>query len=334
MTVPERPVLVAPDSFKGTFSAPEVADALAEGLAGAGARPVRCPVADGGEGTADILRLARGGARRWADATDPLGRPVRAGYVVLDDGTAVVEVAAASGLTLVDPAERDAERASSRGTGELVAAAVDDGARAILVAAGGSATTDGGLGAIEAIAATGGLRGVPLTVLCDTDIPFEAAAPVYAPQKGADEAAVERLALRLDDLAGALPRDPRGRPHTGAAGGLAGGLWAQLGATLEPGAAHVLHSVGFDERLAAAGGVVTGEGRLDAQSAMGKVTGEVARRAVAAGVTCWAVVGSSALTGTGPFHEVLEATDRRALREAGASVGAQLAGARGPRARR
>ena len=166
------------------------------------------------------------------------------------DGTeAAIEVAAASGLTLLDPEERDPERASSAGTGELIAAAAGQGARRILVAAGGSATTDGGRGAIDALEAAGGLRDARLEVLCDTSIPFERAADVFAPQKGASPEQVERLAARLVAEAGALPRDPRGRALTGAAGGLSGGLWAAFGAHLVLGAAFVLGVVGFDRRL-------------------------------------------------------------------------------------
>ena len=166
------------------------------------------------------------------------------------EGTeAVVEVAAASGLGLVDPNERDPERASSAGTGELIAAAVVAGARRILVAAGGSATTDGGRGAIDAIEAAGGLRDARLEVLCDTSVPFERAAEVFAPQKGASPEQVERLTARLVAEAGALPRDPRGRAMTGAAGGISGGLWAALGAHLVLGATFVLGVVGFDRRL-------------------------------------------------------------------------------------
>src|SRR5204862_7403435 len=159
-----------------------------------------------------------------------------------------------------------------------IAAAVEDGAKRILVAAGGSATTDGGRGAIDALQAAGGLKGASLELLCDTSVPFERAAEVFAPQKGADPPEVERLIDRLIALAGALPRDPRGRAMTGAAGGLSGGLWAALGAHLVLGSTFVLGVVGFDRRLEEASAVITGEGRLDAQSREGKLTSEVARR--------------------------------------------------------
>jgi glycerate kinase len=227
---------------------------------------------------------------------DPLGRPIEASYALLRDGSeAAVEVAAASGLGLVDDQERDAERAASAGTGELIVAAARAGAGRILVAAGGSATTDGGRGAIEAIEAAGGIGDTHLEVLCDTSVPFERAAEVFAPQKGASPEQVERLTSRLAAEAGALPRDPRGRAMTGAAGGLSGGLWAALGAHLAPGAAFVLGVVGFDRRLENADAVVTGEGRVDRQSREGKLTGQVARRCRESGVPCHVIAGEIAL---------------------------------------
>jgi glycerate 2-kinase len=291
------PVLVAPDSFKGTLRAPQVAAAIGRGLEAAGLPPPDlCPVADGGDGTMEVLLLALGGETAGAQVGDPLGRPVRAGFALVEaGGTAIVEVAQASGLHLVAPAERDAEAATSRGTGELVCAAIDAGAQVVLMAAGGSATTDGGAGAIEAIAERGGLRGATLVVLCDVRTPFERAAEVFAPQKGADPAAVTRLARRLDALADRLPRDPRGQPLTGAAGGLAGGLWAAFGARLEPGAPFVLNVLGFDVRMRAARAVIVGEGRLDAQTLAGKAAGEIATRARQAGVPCHAIVGQDSL---------------------------------------
>src|SRR3954452_19936409 len=169
------PVLVAPDSFKGTLRAAEVASSVAAGLERAGlVPPDRCPVADGGEGTLEILLTALGGQTAGAAATDPLGRPVRAGFGLIEDGgTAIVEVAEASGLHRVAEEERDAVAATSRGTGELIVAAAAAGAAVILVAAGGSATTDGGAGALQAIEEAGGLQGAQLVVLCDVRTPFE-----------------------------------------------------------------------------------------------------------------------------------------------------------------
>jgi glycerate 2-kinase len=308
-------LLVAPDSFKGTYSAAEVAAAICAGAGDADA----CPVADGGEGTLDAL----GGSRVVVTVLDPLGRPVEATYGV-SGSRAVVEMAAAGGLHLVSEAERDAEAASTYGVGELIAAAVSGGASEVVVAVGGSATSDGGAGAVEALRAAGGLRGARLIVVCDVTTPFERAAIVYGPQKGASPEAVERLTARLNALAETYPRDPRGVPMTGAAGGLSGGLWAAFGAELVPGAAWVLDAVGFDARLARCSGVVTGEGRLDAQTFEGKLVGEVAARARAAGKPVHAVVGSTALspaeTDALGLASVTVASDLPALRAAGAAL--------------
>jgi glycerate kinase len=295
--MPSAPVLLlAPDSFKGTFPAATVAEALAVGVVAADGWPDRCPVADGGEGTLDVLVNARGGYVSLADAHDPLGRPCRGRVGRFAGGTvAVVETADASGLALVAEDERDGEAASTYGTGELLVAAARAGSRKILLGVGGSATTDGGRGAIEAIHAGGGLRGAELVILCDVTTSYEHAARVFGPQKGADEAAVERLTQRLHGQAARLPRDPRGVPMTGAAGGLAGGLWAEFGATLVPGASAVLDAVGFDERLALATAVVAGEGRIDRQSLEGKIVGEIARRAACAGVPLHVVAGRDSL---------------------------------------
>ncbi|HEX3562649.1 MAG TPA: glycerate kinase, partial [Solirubrobacterales bacterium] len=272
-----------------------MAEDVGRGLERAGAPADRCPAADGGDGTAAVLVPAMDGELRSAPAHDPLGRPIEAEYGLVRDGsTAIVEVAAASGLDLVGEAERDPERASSAGTGELIVASIEAGASRVLVAAGGSATTDGGRGAIDALEKTG-LRGAKLEVLCDTSVPFELAAETFAPQKGASPEQVERLTSRLVAEAGALPRDPRGRPMTGAAGGLSGGLWAALGAHLVPGATFVLGVLGFDRRLEEADAVITGEGRLDEQSLAGKLPGEIARRCRAAGVPLHAIVGQMAL---------------------------------------
>jgi glycerate kinase len=295
--------------------------------------PDLCPVADGGEGTLDALLPALGGEVLGASAHDPLGRPLRTGFGLVEDGgTAIVETAAASGLHLVAEGERDAWAASTYGTGELIAAAVDAGAAVVIVAVGGSATTDGGAGAVEAIEERGGLRGARLVVLCDVRTPYEDAARVFAPQKGADAATVARLERRLGELAGRWPRDPRGVPMTGAAGGLSGGLWAALGATLEPGAPWVLDTLGFDGRMRAARAVVTGEGRLDEQTLQGKLVGEIGTRARQAGVPLHAVVGQDRLDAFGKriidLQRVHEATDLAAMEAAGEALGADLAAGR------
>jgi glycerate kinase len=313
------PVLVAPDSFKGTFSATEVAAALALGLRAGGREAEELPVADGGEGTMDALVSALGGEVRTADASGPLGRPVKASFALLPDGRAVVETAQASGLGLVEEDERDPWAASTRGTGELIAAAVAAGADRVVVTVGGSATTDGGAGALEALEEAG--SDPELEELCDVRTPYEDAARVFAPQKGADPEMVERLTRRLNELAEAAPRDPRGEPMTGAAGGRSGGLWAHRGAVLRPGAAYVLDTIGFDERMRAAAFVVTGEGRLDEQTLEGKIVGEVATRCRQRGVGCHAVVGRNALD---PFRERILALE--SVTEAGTLEDLEAAG--------
>jgi glycerate kinase len=315
-------VLVAPDSFKGTFSANEVAEAVGEGLREVG-RPVDlCPVADGGEGTLEALRPASGGELRTVAVHDPLGRRLDASFLLSEDGrTAIVETASASGLGLVPVGERDSFVASTAGTGELIAAAVAAGARTVLLGVGGSATTDGGAGAIDAIEAAGGLDGARLIVLCDVRTPFEDAARVFGPQKGADPEAVKRLTARLNRQARTMARDPRGIEMTGAAGGLSGGLWATFGAELVSGAAFVLDAVEFDRRMRAARAVITGEGRLDQQSLVGKLVSEIATRARQRGVPCDAVCGIRALDAMGArmldLEHILEATTLDELRRAG-----------------
>ena len=317
------PALVAPDSFKGTFSASEVAAAIASGLRAAGREAKELPVGDGGEGTMEVLLTALGGELRAAEASDPLGRPVEAVFALIEDGqVAVVETAQASGFALLDEDERDPWSASTRGTGELIAAAVEAGAERVIVTVGGSATMDGGAGALEALS-DAGVR-VDLDVLCDVRTPFEHAPRVYGPQKGASPTVVKRLEGRLDTLASTFRRDPRGKPMTGAAGGLSGGLWARHDARLHHGASYVLDAIGFDERMRAAAFVVTGEGRIDEQTLEGKIVGEVATRCRQNGVTCHAIVGK---IGLDPFEQrildlasVTEATTLDELRSAGRAL--------------
>jgi glycerate 2-kinase len=287
-----------------------VAAAIARGLRAAGREAVELPVADGGEGTLDALMSTLAGTIERESVSDPLGRPVEAAFGVIDDGaTAIVEMAQASGLGLVAEGERDAWAASTRGTGELIVSAVEAGATRVIVTVGGSATTDGGAGALEALAEAG--VEVEIDVLCDVRTPFEDAARVYGPQKGADPELVKRLTARLAEQAAAMRRDPRGVPLTGAAGGLAGALWAEHGAELNDGPAFVLGVLGFDERMREAAFVVTGEGRIDEQTLQGKLVGEVATRCRQAGVPCHGVVGKIDLE---PFDERI--LDFASLREA------------------
>jgi glycerate 2-kinase len=306
----ELPALVAPDSFKGTFSAREVAAAVARGLRAAGHDAEELPVADGGEGTLDALMSTLPGVVEHARVSDPLGRPVDAAFGLIDAGeTAIVEIAQASGLGLVAEEERDAWAASTRGTGELIAAAVEAGASRVIVTVGGSATTDGGSGALDALAEAEVT--VELDLLCDVRTPFEDAARVFGPQKGADAALVRKLTQRLERQGAAMRRDPRGVPMTGCGGGLSGALWSEYGARLHDGPAFVLGALGFDERMRAAAFVVTGEGCIDEQTLQGKLVGEVATRCRQAGVPCHGVVGKIDLD---PFSQRI--LDFASLRQA------------------
>jgi glycerate kinase len=283
--------LACPDKFKGTLTAAQAASAVARGLRTAGFDEVHeLPLADGGDGTLDALLAARGGSRRKATVTGPLGDAVEAEWALLSGGTAVVEMARASGLLLVE-GRNDPLRASTRGTGELIAAALRAKARRVIVAVGGSATTDGGLAALEALGWS--LGGAEVTVACDVSTPFLDAARVFAPQKGATDAQAELLGRRLARLADEYERrtgvDVRELPGAGAAGGLAGGL-AAIGARLEPGFDVVADAVDLADALDDVTLVVTGEGRLDGSSFEGKVVGGVLGWAADAGVPRAAVI--------------------------------------------
>jgi glycerate 2-kinase len=292
MNTSRRGVAVAcPDKFRGTLTAAEAAEAMARGLRTGGFDEVRTvPLADGGEGTLDALVAARRGVVRSTPVTGPLGAVVEAEWAVLPDGTAVVEMARASGLALVH-LDNDPLAASSRGTGELIAAAVRQGARRILVGVGGSATTDGGLAAVQELGWS--LAGIDVVVACDVTTPFLDAAVVYGPQKGASPAQVKLLSGRLERLAQQYEArtgiDVRTLPGAGAAGGLAGGL-AAIGARLEPGFDVVAGAAGLEDALEDAAFVVTGEGRLDATSLAGKVVGGVLDWAADLGVPARAVI--------------------------------------------
>ncbi len=341
--IPEA-VLLAPDKFKGTFSAGEVAAALARGVRRGGREAWTMPVADGGEGTLAALAPAFELEPMVVEVSDPLGRPHSAEFGLGSGGgrrgsgggrrgaVAVVEMARASGLSLVADGDRVAVDASTTGTGELIAAAVEAGAQTVYVTVGGSATTDGGTGAVEAILDSGGLRDARLVVLCDVRTVFEEAARVFGPQKGASDEEVATLSDRLGrqarEYADRYGRDPRGVAFTGAAGGLAGGLWAAFGAELVAGAPFVLDTLGFDERMRAARLVVAGEGRLDRQSLAGKALSEVATRSRQAGVPCCAVVGRNELD---PFdrrildlQRVIEASTIAELERAGEELAAAV----------
>jgi glycerate 2-kinase len=278
-------VVAAPASLKGVLSPLEAARYLASGLRRVdGVEVEELPVADGGEGTAFVLQAALGGEWRRATVADPLGRAVEAHWLVLADGTAVVESAAAIGLPLLAPGELDPLTASSRGLGELLLAVIAEHPSALVVGAGGTATVDGGAGMRAVVGEA--LRGVPLRVACDVRNPLlgeRGAARAFGPQKGADAAAVIELEGRLASLAELDPY--RDLPGAGAGGGLGAGL-AALGGELVPGAELVLDLLRFDDRARGAGLVITGEGTVDAGTLEGKAPGVVQRRCAELGVRC------------------------------------------------
>ncbi|MCY3785564.1 MAG: glycerate kinase [bacterium] len=286
-----RRLVAAPDKFKGTASAAEAAAAVCRAAGAAGWDCEALPMADGGEGSLDAL----GGANRQTVVSNPLGDPVTAGWR-LAGGTAVIETALASGLQLVGGAAgNDALAASTYGTGELIEAALERGARRIVVCVGGSATTDGGFGALRALLPGHRLRGVELIVACDVRTRFCDAAEVFGPQKGATPAEVRLLRRRLERLVGVYAAehgvDVSAMAGAGAAGGLAGGL-AALGGRIVEGFEAVAAERGLAERLEGADLVVTGEGLLDAESFNGKVVGGVCELAERLGVPAMAVAGA------------------------------------------
>jgi glycerate kinase len=283
-------VLAASDKWKGTLTAAQACAAIGHACWELGIDCTEMPMADGGEGTLDVL----GGPNRSTLVTGPLGDPVRAEWRY-DRGVAVIEMARASGLTLVGGASgNDAMAASTQGTGELIDTALDMGARRIIVCLGGSATTDGGFGALRAISTPARLKAVDFVVACDVDTLFTDAAEVFAPQKGASPAQVKLLTGRLERLAQVYKLehgvDVASIPGSGAAGGLAGAL-AALGATLMPGFDIVAEETGFDEAIKSHDLVITGEGLLDDTSFDGKVVGSVADYAEEHGTKMLTVVG-------------------------------------------
>jgi glycerate 2-kinase len=317
-------VVIAPDSFKGSLTSVEVANALAAGWLAVrpGDRVRLAPLADGGEGTLAALEAAGGWQRRLAAARDPLGRMVSAAWLVRDDGAAAcVEMAAASGLSRVAVTERDPVRASTHGTGDVVAAVLDAGVRDIVLGIGGSATTDGGAGFLAALGAVIGegdlggpwsadLRGLDprlaqarVRVACDVTNPLlgrAGAAAVYGPQKGATPDEVGLLDARLGRFADAMEvttgRRERDTPGAGAAGGLGFALLSiqdRLGSLeVTPGVDLVAEAVGLGALLRDADLVITGEGCVDWQSAFGKTAFGVAGRAKSAGIPCMVIGGT------------------------------------------
>jgi glycerate 2-kinase len=276
--------LASPASLKGVLTAVEAAMALAAGLRAGGVGAEELPVADGGEGTAEVIAAARGGAWRSAAVTDPLGRTVEARYLVLEDGGAVVEAAEAIGLRRLAPDERDPLRASSRGLGELLLAAAENASGELLVGLGDTATVDGGAGLLEVVGDR--LSGRKLRAACDVRNSLlgpRGATRAFGPQKGATPEMVEELERRLAAMAELRPFGDL--PGAGAAGGLGAAL-AALGAELVPGAELILDIVSFRSQLPSADLVVTGEGTVDRSTLEGKAPGEVLRVCREEGVRC------------------------------------------------
>ena len=292
--------LCCPDSLKGVLAASEAASALASGFARAGVDAERLPLADGGEGTIDALYAVLGGDWRQAEVADPLGRRVEARFLLLPDGPAVVESAEAIGLWRLEPRERDPMRASSRGLGELMLAAIGAGADELVVTLGGSSTVDGGAGLREVVRELP----VPVTVACDVRNPLlggRGAARVFGPQKGATPEQVEELEARLAAIEELRPVAEV--PGAGAAGGLGAAL-AALGARLVPGIELVLDAVHFDDRLAGVNLVVTGEGAVDSSSAEGKAPAGVAAACGRHSIPCVVFGGRVEQAGRASLHEL------------------------------
>jgi glycerate 2-kinase len=300
-----RTILIAPDSFKGSLTSVEVAHALATGWGRARLQDtiVLAPLGDGGEGTLAAVEAAGGWTVESADVHDPLGRPVEARWLRSHDRSqAFIEMAQASGLSLVRSDERDAVAASSIGTGESMRVAIDRGIHRITLGIGGSATTDGGRGLLDGLGDLDALGDIALEVACDVSNPLlgpTGAAAIFGPQKGATPTQVIELDVRnaawADQLEAREGRPERDTPGAGAAGGVGFALLAIQdhfkSFALRPGVDLVMEATDFDAKLARADLVITGEGRIDAQTAFGKTALGVARRARAAGVPCIAVGG-------------------------------------------
>jgi len=314
-------IIIAPDSFKGTLTAARACDIIARAFASVypGAEIHTLPLADGGEGMARVWHAACGGELRCAAASGPYGEPVEAEWLLLPDGTAVLEMASCAGLELARPKGLNPERTTTRGLGELMLAARDAGAARILLGLGGSATNDAGCGMAYAlgwafydafglpfcpmggtIAEIGSILppgkpfALPVTAACDVQAPLfgpEGAAYVYAPQKGADAVMVERLDRGLRHVASVCGPELAHIPGAGAAGGLGFGVLRFLHGSLRPGVDLLLDCAGFDALLAGADLVVTGEGRMDAQTLQGKAPYGVLLRAKAKSVPVFGICG-------------------------------------------
>lgn len=295
-----RKIVIACDSYKGCLSSSEVACAAAKGVAEVypDCEIVRLAVADGGEGTVDALVETLGGHLEWAEVSDPLGRPVKAAYGIAGD-LAIIESAAACGLTLLTKEERNPLITTTKGLGELILAAIDKGCRRFLVGLGGSATNDGGMGMISADGFLERARSLSFTVACDVDTPYigaHGASRVFGPQKGASEEDVEILEERLRGYALKILKDTgidvSDMAGAGAAGGLGGAFRAYLGAELKRGVDLVLDQIGFDSIIDGADLVITGEGCSDYQTLKGKTAAGVLERAKRKGIPVMLVSGA------------------------------------------
>lgn len=295
-----KKIVIACDSYKGCLSSSEVARAAAEGVAEVypDCEIVRLAVADGGEGTVDALVDTLGGHLEWAEVSDPLDRPVKAVYGVAGD-LAIIESAAACGLTLLTKEERNPLITTTKGLGELILAAIDKGCRRFLIGLGGSATNDGGMGMISADGFLERARGLSFTVACDVDTPYigaHGASRVFGPQKGASEEDVEVLEERLRGYALKILADTgidvSNMEGAGAAGGLGGAFRAYLGAELRRGVDMILDQIGFDEVIEGADLVITGEGCSDYQTLKGKTAAGVLERARRMGIPVVLVSGA------------------------------------------
>jgi glycerate kinase len=342
-------VVCAPDKLRGALDAFAAAEALAEGVRRAGGEPLACGLADGGEGTLAVVCRAGGAERIELDAHDALGRPVRAAIGDCGDGTYLVEAAEAVGLALLAPRERDPRQTGSGGLADLLRAAVARGARHVLVALGGSATVDGGLGLLAGLGAhvpgtTGeallgkldldlapaldALEGARLTVLHDVDVPLcgpDGAAALFGPQKGLKRSDIKSFDEALGRLGEAFGNDVAARPGAGAAGGLGAALYA-LGADARAGSDAVIELVGLPGMLAGAALCLTAEGSVDRQSARGKTVAGVVEAARAAGVPCIVLGGRVTNEAIAPL-KALGAADVRAIGPAGRRLQVALAAA-------
>ena len=295
-----RKIVIACDSYKGCLSSSDVANAAAHGVAEVypDCEVVKLAVADGGEGTVEALVDTLGGHLEWAEVSDPLGRPVRAAYGVAGD-LAIIESAAACGLTLLTKEERNPLVTSTKGLGELIMAAIDKGCKKFLIGLGGTATNDGGMGMIRAEGFLEKTKGMKFTVACDVDTPYigeHGASRVFGPQKGASEQDVEVLEERLRGYALTILKetgvDVRDMAGAGAAGGLGGAFCAYLGAELKRGVDLVLDQIDFDSKIRGADLVITGEGCSDYQTLKGKTASGVLERAKRQGIPVALVSGA------------------------------------------